>query len=187
MIYQTIHALLGLDNLLLVTWQCSSDDIPNDKLPEFDGLDLLRIKNRNFQKFKRLNVEYPIIGSFEMAYLPEKDSWRPHFHAVTSCGNRDVLEHFRVYLQKQKHPRNTAPLHIIPITKTPVAAIGYLFKSEWKQKPSRVLGLRYTTQRLVGERLVNALLALDRLGMRKKLFLHKCKSYRRGRHLIFVA
>lgn len=187
MILETVSVFPRLDNLCLVTWQCWPDSIPNHKLHEFTDRDLLRIKNRFFQLFKRLGVTHSIIGSFEMVYLPETDYWRPHFHAVTSRENREVLENFRRYLQKKKHPRNSAPLHVLDINKTPVYAIGYVFKSEWGQKSMRNGGLRVATQRLLDEKLVNALLALDRLGMRKKLFLHKCKSYQEKDYLIFVA
>ena len=186
MIFETVGVFPRLDNLCLVTWQCSSDNVTNDKLCEFDNSDLLRIKNRFFQAFKRLNVTHPIVGNFEMVYLPETESWRPHFHAVTSRDNSEVLEDFRRYLQKKKHPRNSAPLHVININKTPVHAIGYLFKAEWVQKPMRNGSLRFATPRLAGERHVNALLKLDQLGMKKKLFLHKCKSYPNNDRLILL-
>jgi len=185
-INQTIKIQSDMNKLNLVTWQCQKDNVPNEQLIDFTEKDLTRIKNRFYQVFKRLEIPYLLIASFEMVYLPDEKSWRPHFHCITSQENIEHLDNvFRKYLLKNYGTKPT-PLNIKKITKDHVYAIGYLFKSSWEQKVVRTGKLNYQSKKLTGNLLVNSLLALDRLAIRKKLFLHKCKSYKKNSRLFFL-
>ncbi|KZY52456.1 hypothetical protein A3735_06080 [Oleiphilus sp. HI0061] len=176
MIWATAKVIPNLHAVMFGTLVFFDDAIQKNELRSFSLKDMKRLINRIQQQLRRLKIQTPLIGSFEFAYSPDDQIWIPHLHFIALTNRGKDLKPLRPYLLKnsrnQTFAENPKPLKLKHITKKYAYTIGYCYKSSWERKISD----RYGDKSLSGKLLTDSLLAFDKLGMRKKLFLFKFKS-----------
>lgn len=176
MILETIKVIPDLHAIMLGTLIFYNEILLKNELQSFSQKDMKRLINRIQQQLKRLSIQTPLIGSFEFVYSPKHQVWIPHLHFIALTSEPEELDPLRPYLLKNSRNQTIAkkplPLKLEHITEEYASTIGYCYKSSWNRRTRNKNGKKD----LVGKRLTDSLLALDRLGMREKLFLFKFKS-----------
>ena len=147
-----------------------SKDISKDKIE--------KLKNKLSKQLKRIGIQGPVVGSFEMDYHEDIGRWMPHFHLLM-LDQPTEFKILRTYMKRhinlgvRKGVKNR-PMLSQRIKNHP-KQISYLFKSYWKLVVPYIGydGKRKTNKRrLKSIEHAKSLRTLDELGFKGLLFLY---------------
>ncbi len=132
-IYDVLQSIDNINDYCIVTLVFYRDAMTNEDITKAN---ILKIKNKLYQKLNRIGFKDPIIGSIEIDYHDDIGKWMPHFHLLVKKDS-DRLYKLDCYMHKANN-LNTRdgvidkPMKVQDL-EDPIEQVSYLFKSYAKE------------------------------------------------------